>query len=474
MLDPAFHPHNLHHDSTELFAKADPQLKRLAQMPLVHQSPLLAELPGSTPGIYSLSGGRQVGKTTLIKQWFLRLLAQGRPPSRLVFLSGELIPDGQTLLRLVLAIAEPSDPGGTAPLVLALDEVTYIRDWPRAVKYLADAGTIENAVLLITGSDLGYIKEARMTFPGRRGQADTVDFVLHPLSFRETVAVKRAVAGERLAALADGAPVTAQELDILYAGFDDYLVHGGFLTAMNDLAQDGRIRPATLATYSDWVRGDALRRGKSENTLREILGAVLQQHGTQVTWHSLAAVTSIDHHATVADYIELLSTLGVLFVLPALAEDKLRAAPKKARKVLIADPFILHCLAAWLRPEADPFQSQIRPRVAEPEWASKLAEAVVASHFARLYASFYIKAAGEVDLAYTRDGRFWPVEVKWTTQIRPQDLKQVSKYPNALLLTKARQPGMVGGVPSLPLPLALLRLGGAAAASDRRPAGGTM
>lgn len=33
-------------------------------------------------------------------------------------------------------------------------------------------------------------------------------------------------------------------------------------------------------------------------------------------------------------------------VLPALLEDKLTAAPKKARKLMFSDPFILHAVTA--------------------------------------------------------------------------------------------------------------------------------
>ena len=49
------------------------------------------------------------------------------------------------------------------------------------------------------------------------------------------------------------------------------------------------------------------------------------------------------------------------------------------------------------------------------------------------------KAADEVDIAYVDENRFHPVEIKWTNQIRPNDLKQIARYPNDRILTKARQ-----------------------------------
>ncbi len=88
-----------------------------------------------------------------------------------------------------------------------------------------------------------------------------------------------------------------------------------------------------------------------------------------------------------------------------------------------------------------------------------LAEACLASHLARHYPTHYIKASGEVDVAYVDGGRFWPVELKWTRQLRPKDLAQVGKYENGLIVTRLDHPGEIAGVPTLPLPVFLFRLG---------------
>lgn len=47
----------------------DPHLKRLHTQKLVYRYSLLEKLPMEQPGIYSISGGRQIGKTTLLKQY---------------------------------------------------------------------------------------------------------------------------------------------------------------------------------------------------------------------------------------------------------------------------------------------------------------------------------------------------------------------------------------------------------------------
>ncbi len=453
-MDPRFLPHNSHRDAPRGFRQRDPQLRHLAMCPVRHRSALLDRLPVSVPGIYSLGGGRQAGKSTLLKQWIAELLDGGVPPDAITYLTGELIDDQHGLLMHLNTHLEDA-PGG-ALNYLVVDEVTYIRDWDKTVKFAADAGLLEETVLVVTGSDLVVMEEARMRFPGRRGTASVVDFHLHPLSFAEYAALMGIAAD----VAQDGEPAALPDgvVDEVYAAFDRYLLHGGYLTAINDLESHGEIRASTLATYSDWIRGDVLKRGKQETYLREVLSAVVKRHTSQVTWNALAQDLSIDHPKTVADYIALLERMDVVCVLPALIEDKLAPAPKKARKLMFSDPFILHAVRAWLQPQADPFGTQIRPAAEDPVWSSQIVEACVAAHCRRVFPTFYIKAQAEVDVAYVRDGRFWPVEVKWTNQLRPKTLKQIARYGNGEVWSKSRQPGEIDGIKVCPLPLRLLRV----------------
>ncbi len=77
--------HNSHREGLATFLQVDPQLRQLKQRPYSYTPPLLADLPQTIPGIYNLSGGRQIGKTTLIKQWMVRLLEAGIDPHSIVF-----------------------------------------------------------------------------------------------------------------------------------------------------------------------------------------------------------------------------------------------------------------------------------------------------------------------------------------------------------------------------------------------------
>jgi hypothetical protein len=63
---------------------------------LIHESRLLGTLAELPAGIYTIGGGHQVGKTTLLKQLMLRLMrSRNVAPKRLAYLTGELLIDGE-------------------------------------------------------------------------------------------------------------------------------------------------------------------------------------------------------------------------------------------------------------------------------------------------------------------------------------------------------------------------------------------
>ncbi len=384
------------------------------------------------------------------------LLSDAVPPAAISYLTGELIDDHHSLLRHIGTHLSEAPQGRCNYLIV--DEVTYIRDWDMGAKYGADAGMLDNTVLVVTGSDLSFMQEARMRFPGRRGEAAVSDFHLHPLSFREFVALEGNV-GDVDSYLREPSAMPDETLDFIYDAFDRYLLHGGYLTAINDLAEHGAIGQSVLATYSDWIRGDVLKRGKQEAYLREVLSAIVRRYTSQVTWNGLAQDLSIDHPRTVADYVELLARMDAVAIQPALREDRLGPAPKKAKKLTFCDPFILHAVRAWFEPRPDPYNDQILPLSRDPVRSSQVVEACVVNHFRRFFPTYYIKAQGEVDIAYVRDGRFWPIEIKWTNQLHPKSLKQIARYGNGEIWSKSRHIGEIEGVQVLPLPIELLRVG---------------
>src|SRR5437016_420976 len=105
-IDPRFLYHNAHLEDPNRFAELDPQLRLLEHQKYVYHAPLLNELPKEISGIYTLGGGRQIGKSTLLKQWMLKLIQEGIKPKNIIFISGELIDDHHALLNILIRILE--------------------------------------------------------------------------------------------------------------------------------------------------------------------------------------------------------------------------------------------------------------------------------------------------------------------------------------------------------------------------------
>ncbi len=464
-MDSRFDVYNMHITAgIDYFCNNDPQLSALRDMPLAYTFPLIEKFPVKNPGIYTLGGGRQIGKSTLLKQWMRSLLREHNvSASQIFFCTGDIIDDYHQLLQILTQVLENFSQETLSYLII--DEISYIKNWDRCIKFLADSGQLRNTVLMLSGSDLIMIQEARMRFPGRRGDADVVDFHLYPLSFREYLQLTEKNLFSEISQEANDIMniqldmlINAQQQEIMLTRFNCYLQHGGYLTAINDLERFGFIHPSTLVIYSDWIRGDMLKRNKQETYLKEILLGIIKHYTSQISWNNLAKSLSIEHHKTIADYMDILSHMDAVFVQQALQEDKLTAAPKKAKKVFFTDPFVFHAIYAWIYPEKDPYHTQILPATQDPIRAAQLVETIVVNHFQRHYPTYYIKAAGEIDVAYIAQEKYWPIEIKWRNQIRPKELKQIMKYKNAEIWSKDRMIGNIEGVKTQFLPWALAKI----------------
>jgi predicted AAA+ superfamily ATPase len=455
MADARLSPHNLQWQGVQLFLQQDPVLRRLRDNPLVSEPDLLERLPLEIPGIYTLVGGRQVGKSTLLKQVMQRLLQRERvAPERLAYVTCEPFVDAEEL-RVVLTDLLAAMPGGERSWLL-IDEVTYVAGWDRTVKFLADAGTLERCFVLLTGSDHVLIQDSLKRLPGRRGRADAVDFHLRPLSFLQfcrlrgrmsEAVLEELSAGDVEADLPRGTPASLSELE---GELRSYHVSGGFLTATNDVARDGVVAAATLRIYADWIRGDLLRLNRNERYLREVLAAISERYGSQLTWNALAQELSIDHPKTIADYLGILERLDAVLVVPALAEHERGPAPKKGRKVFFADPFIHRAAQA--------FVARAEPEPGSDAHLQRDLEATMAGHVARFAEALYVKGKGEIDVAWYAGRKLRLLEVKWSQQLRPEELKEIRRRGRGLIASRARQAGKLDGLKVLPAAVVLLRL----------------
>lgn len=419
--------HNRFRQSLDEFIHSDPHLHRLSELTYQHHFSWWKQLAlDLVPGIYILTGGRQVGKSTSCKQLIQHCLQKELfAPDKIFYLPCDEIYDAKALsdtLRLFL------NEVSTEKFLIIIDEITYVKDWDRVIKALADEGYFQHGLCLLTGSDTLILKEAAMRFPGRRGTASKIDFHLHPLSFSEYVGL-----------LSPNKVLNNNQLFLL---FKNYLICGGYLRAINDLAQFGKITEATLLTYEQWVRGDFLKQHKKEDTLLAVLCALLTVGASQISYTGLTQKIGLISNDTCIDYCRLLERMDILINLQAFDQNKKQGFPRKARKFHFFDPFIYHMIHNWLQREG---------YLNSFELESTLVEACVASHCHRLNKTFYFKGQGEIDIIWRQDNAFQAIEVKWTQQLRLTDLKMLKQFKNSVLLTKTPQAGLVDNIPALPV-----------------------
>ncbi|OGC41852.1 hypothetical protein A2Y85_03360 [candidate division WOR-3 bacterium RBG_13_43_14] len=463
--------HNLFKESIDAFVKNDPHLSGLRNQKYVFHPSLEREMSLDAPGIYILTGGRQVGKSTLMKLLIKNLLFEKRAaPRQISYVACDLFERYQELVLVMQQVFEEMD--REKYFYLFLDEITYVREWDRAIKHFADLGYFKHGYLLITGSDSIVLKESMKKFPGRRGKADTTDFHYYPLSFSNYALLvapdqKAAINGFKKSivspqALAEMSPdllekCTAKiDVKVISERFENYLLTGGFLSAINGFANSGRIDKFIYRIYQEWVIGDFLKRNKREFFLKDIITALTDRLAKQVSIHSIASQTEIQHHATVQEYLEILQDMDVLFIQPALREDKLRPAPKKARKIHFSDPFIAQALIAWAFKVDEPWVFAEKNVARESALKENIVEGCISALLRRNYPTYYIKADGEVDIAILTGRTFLPIEIKWSESLKKADLKQILKYKKGIVGYKGLRIGKYEHLLVLPIPLLAL------------------
>lgn len=419
--------HNQFKKEIDQFTTADPHLIALSKLKYQYSSNWWQELELDIPGIYILTGGRQIGKSTSCKLLIKHCLEKNIfTPSQILYLPCDEIYDakelGETLRFFLDATSEEES------FLLIIDEITFVQNWDRVIKALADEGYFTRGLCLLTGSDTLILKEAAMRFPGRRGKSGKIDFHLYPLSFNEYITLRL--------------PNEKPELEKLRLYFKDYLLSGGYLRAINDVAETGEISQATYFTYEQWIRGDILKQRKSETNLLALLHALITIGVSPISYSSLTQKIGLISKETCIEYCNLLERMDILIVMQAFDQNKKQGFPKKDKKFHFTDPFILRTLVHWLQREG-----YLNTLPSE----SMVVEACVASHCNRYGKTFYFKGQGEIDIIMLYENIVKAIEVKWSEQVRAVDLKMLKTFKNSMILTKTPQQGTIENIQSIPV-----------------------
>ncbi|MEM0484763.1 MAG: ATP-binding protein [Pyrobaculum sp.] len=350
----------------------DPHLAKWAESPVRWIPKWVYEVDLTPFSLHFLLGPRQVGKTTALKLLIKRLVEEGRDPRSIFYYSCELVSDHKELAEVLREVAKLKERWGVASALIILDEVTYPREWYRALKFFIDQGFFKNDVIIASGSVSMYAKREVETFPGRRGRGR--DYVLYPLSF---------AAFAKLAGVPEGADPAAWRSKLAEL-LELYLDCGGMPTSVISCLTGRGADSQTWQIFISSLSFDLARLGRSEAYVKRLLRAVLRTASSPVSLSALAKEAELTSHKIAFTYLNLLEGLYILKQLFWVNPYTLEESFKKPRKIHLQDPAMYSAFARWVG--VDPPGAEVR------------LEAAVATHLARKYRVGYWRNGREIDV----------------------------------------------------------------------------
>ena len=375
--------------------------------------------------LYIIFGPRQVGKTTLLKLIIRDLLNNKVEPKSIFYFRCEKLSDFKELDEILKEYLEFRKSFGIKTSFIFLDEITYVNEWYRTIKWHLDMGNFKNDVVLLTGSLSMYVTGEIETFSGRRGYGK--DLIMWPLIFRDFVKVVKPEISEKIPVLKS---FSQNELENLFSRarpwinelnsiFLSYIKCGGFPLSMKDFLEKNKITEETKQAYLSWIKGDLAKLKRSETIAKRIIKAVIQKLPSPYSFHGLAKEFEIKSHRTVFEYVELFEKLYLCKVLYYLDLNKMEEIFYKERKIHLMDPFLYKLFSEWCL-------------IKEPE-ESFIVESTVASHLARKFRVGYWKNGKEIDFILPE--RNLGIEVKWQENPKFKTVK-IGKMKRLIHLTK--------------------------------------
>ncbi|MEL9989948.1 MAG: ATP-binding protein [Thermoproteus sp.] len=362
----------------------DPHIAKWLEQPVRWIPDIVRQIDLTPFSLHFIYGPRQVGKTTALKLLIRRLVVEeGRDPRSIFYYSCDMLSDYRELGEVLQEVIRLKRAWRVGSAVVILDEVTYPREWYRALKYFVDLGHFKNDVVIATGSVSMYAKREVEAFPGRRG--DGRDYVLYPISFRKFVEVAGAGADY------EAWRTRLEEL------LELYLQCGGMPASAVSCLSRGSPDPSADHLFISSLSSDLARLGRNEAYAKRLLRAVISRAPSPVSLNALAKDSELSTHKTAFSYLSLLENLFILKQLYWIDPYTLAEDYRKERKIHLLDPAMYRAFAQWANAPAP-----------GPE---ALLEAVVAMHLARRHRVGYWRDSREIDVVVPDLGL--GIEVKW-------------------------------------------------------------
>ena len=300
----------------ENWEETDKHIKTYRESRYRHEPKWLEQISLEPFSLNFVIGPRQVGKTTGIKLLIKNLIESGVEAERIAYIDCEIFANFAELrecIRELLKIRRD--------LVLFLDEVTSLKEWWKAVKFLIDAGKLEESSVVATGSGSLRIKKDAELFPGRMGKGRLIEVL--PLSFGEYIELH-------------GIRNYKTEYERVLEIFRKYLNTGGFLNVIN-----GASRTEVLKGFINEI----VRFNKSPEISREVLASLISKIPSALSYRAIASETSGYSYKLVQEYIEFFREIYLLGV--AYLKEGGRILHRREKKIFFRDPLLLRIFSEW-------------------------------------------------------------------------------------------------------------------------------
>ena len=337
-----------------------------------------------------LTGPRQVGKTTLLKQ-----IAHRAETPALVLNCDE--PEVRSLLvdanvqKLQSIIGQYK--------LLMIDEAQRVKNIGLSLKLIID--TFSDVQLIVTGSSsLDLANEISEPLTGRK-----FEYHLYPFSAKELVLAQNMLEEQQ-----------ALEKRLIYGSYPDVINF------------PGGEKECLLNLSGSYLYKDILTLGgvRKPAQLENLLVALALQVGCEVSYHELAQTIHADSN-TVERYIHLLEQCFIIFRLSAFSRN-LRNEIKKGKKIYFYDNGVRNAILQNFSP------LNLRQDVGALWENYFISERLKANHYRRHFTkSFFWRTfqQQEIDLIEDSDGLLTAFEIKWNRRKQsevPQSFAQA--YPS--------------------------------------------
>lgn len=449
----------------------DVKLSELKKFDIIWTPRLLNHIDLEKNAVYSIRGPRQIGKTTSIKILIKKLL-KSKTPQNIFYFACDNVNDNKELISLLELFYERVRNQNQERVYIFLDEISYVKDWQKAIKYFIDTKGANNITMFLTGSNILDIKKSSERLPGRLGEKEGVSTnkILLPMKFAEFVELvspdvykqikalnldNQKERNEEFLQIINGKiPKSAwtlsnlsQRLDKL---LDEYLLTGGIMLAINEYYKTKTISPQIYEMYVKQIFADITHAGREEKTAKMILSSIIKKMGTPSSWNGIRSENDIASQQTVEQYAYILRDIFVLNICYKIELDHtLNSAGN--RKLYLQNPFIYNAIShALFESTKNPFKFS-EENILNPEKKSIIMEALILNHLNRAFYNirpndlydpsdhiFYAKTkkGHEIDFVMKLDEKMIGIEVKYQNQINSNDFIGLRKLHQGCMITK--------------------------------------